>query len=96
MTTMEREQGHIVEPKVLVRVWLALMALTGLLVASSFVSHTLAVWAMLTLTPLKAWLVLQFFMHLRYEGPLLKGMVLVALSVLVIFIGMMFLDLGLR
>jgi hypothetical protein len=35
-------------------------------------------------------------MHLRYEGLLLKGMVLTALSTLLVFIGMLFLDIGFR
>ncbi|OGR46908.1 MAG: hypothetical protein A2X40_02895 [Elusimicrobia bacterium GWC2_65_9] len=77
-------------------VWAALLVLTGLLVAASGVSPFWAVAAMLTLTPLKAGLVLYYFMHLKYEGPLIKGMVAIALTTLVIFIGMMFLDLAFR
>ncbi|MBI5881969.1 MAG: cytochrome C oxidase subunit IV family protein [Elusimicrobia bacterium] len=96
MNDMEHGQGHIVEAAILLKVWGALLALTGLLVGASLVSPTLAVAAMLTLTPIKAWLVLYYFMHIKYEGPLLRGMVLIALSVLVIFIGMMFLDLAFR
>ena len=42
---------------------------------------------MLFITPLKAGLVFYFFMHLKFEGPLLKAMVFVALATLVIFIG---------
>ncbi|MEK7382861.1 MAG: cytochrome C oxidase subunit IV family protein, partial [Elusimicrobiota bacterium] len=63
------------------------------------VSHVAPCWAgaaMLTLTPLKAGLVLYYFMHLKYEGPLIKGMVAVALATLVIFISMMFLDIAFR
>ncbi|HAH05015.1 MAG TPA: cytochrome-c oxidase [Elusimicrobia bacterium] len=93
---MEREQGHVVEYAVLLRVWAALLVLTALLLAASRLSPALAVLALLTLTPLKAWLVLYFFMHLRYEGLLLKGMVLTALSTLLVFIGMLFLDIGFR
>lgn len=77
-------------------VWVALLALTALLAAASRVSPFWAVAAMLTLTPLKAGLVLYYFMHLKYEGPLLRGMVAIALATLVIFIGMMFLDLAFR
>ena len=36
---------------------------------------------MLTLTPLKAGLVFFYFMHLRYEKPFLKALVVVTLSV---------------
>jgi cytochrome c oxidase subunit 4 len=96
MNDMEHEQGHVVENATLLKVWAALLTLTGLLVGASLVSPALAVAAMLTLTPVKAWLVLYYFMHLKHAGPLLRGMVLVTLSVLVIFIGMMFLDLAFR
>jgi cytochrome c oxidase subunit 4 len=47
-------------------------------------------------TPLKAALVFYYFMHLKYEGTLLKAMVFVALATLVIFIGMLFFDISFR
>jgi cytochrome c oxidase subunit 4 len=51
-----------------------------------------AVWGLLTITPIKAGLVLYFFMHLKYEDPLLKGVVFVALSTLLIFLTLLFSD----
>ena len=93
---MEQEQGHIIEYPTLVRVWGALVALTALLVAASRISSGAAVCAMLTITPLKAGLVFYFFMHLKYEKPLLKLMVFVALATLVTFIGMLFFDISFR
>lgn len=90
------EPGHMIEYPTLVKVWGALLALTAALVGASRASPAAAVWAMLLLTPLKAFLVLYFFMHLKYEGVLLKAMVFVALSTLVIFIGMLFLDISFR
>jgi len=75
-------------------VWLALVVLTAMLVIASQVSHDLAVAAMLTLTPLKAGLVLYYFMHLKYEGVLLKAMVFVAIATLLVFIGFLFFDIG--
>ena len=90
------EQGHTIEYPTLVRVWGALVILTAALVASSRVSSGAAVWAMLVITPLKAGLVLYFFMHLKYEKVLLKGMVFVAMATLTIFIGMLFLDISFR
>lgn len=92
----EHEQGHIIEVPTLIRVWAALLALTAALVGASRLSAGAAVWAMLFITPLKAGLVFYFFMHLRYEKPLLKGMVFTALATLVIFIGMLFLDISFR
>jgi cytochrome c oxidase subunit 4 len=48
------------------------------------------------LTPLKAGLVFYFFMHLRYEGALLKGVVLVTLGTLLIFFALLFADVAFR
>jgi len=90
-------RGHVVPYQTLVRVWLLLLLLTAILVFTSRVYHELlSVWAMLTLTPLKAGLVFFYFMHLKYEKPFLKVMVLVTLAVLILFIGLTFLDVSLR
>jgi cytochrome c oxidase subunit IV len=75
-----------------VKVWMALVGLTGLLVLMSRVGQTYAVWGLLTITPIKAGLVFYFFMHLRYEGALLKGVVLITLATLLTFFVLMFSD----
>jgi cytochrome c oxidase subunit 4 len=91
------EHGHIIAYQTLVRVWLLLLLLTGILVFVCTAYHqALSVWVMLTLTPLKAGLVFFYFMHLKYEKPFLKGMVLVTLALLILFIGLIFLDVSLR
>jgi len=91
------EHTHIVPYGTLVRVWVVLVFLTALLVVVSRLFHErLSVAAMLTLTPVKAALVFYFFMHLKYEKPILKGMVFVALATLIIFIGLLFLDVSFR
>ncbi len=88
---MEQEHGHIVPYTTFVKVWGLLLGLTMILTSVSKMFHeALAVWAMLFITPLKAGLVFYYFMHLKFEGPLLKTMVFVALATLVIFIGMLF------
>ena len=79
-----------------IKVWAALLLLTGLLVTLSRFGQTAAVWGLLLLTPLKAGLVFYFFMHLRYEGPLLKGVVLVTLGTLLIFFALLFADVAFR
>ncbi len=89
--------GHIVPYRTFVAVWGVLLFLTAVLVLTSKMFHELlAVWAMLTLTPLKAGLVMFYFMHLKYEKPFLKFMVMVTLAVLIVFIGLTFLDVSLR
>ncbi|NLT67937.1 MAG: cytochrome-c oxidase [Acidobacteria bacterium] len=84
---------HIVPYRVFVRVWLLLLVLTGILVATSTLWHeALSVWAMLIVTPLKAGLVLFYFMHLNYEKPYLRALVFLTLGVLTLFIGILFFD----
>lgn len=89
--------GHIVPYQTLVRVWLVLLALTAVLVYTARVYHqALSVYAMLVITPLKAGLVFFYFMHLKYEKPFLKFLVLMTLALLIMFIGFIFLDLSYR
>lgn len=77
-------------------VWLVLLLLTGGLVFLSHLGQGPAAWGLLILTPLKAGLVFYFFMHLKYEGPLLKGVVLVTLGTLLIFFALLFSDVAFR
>ena len=73
-------------------VWGVLVLLTGALVGLSHFGLRAAVWGLLTITPLKAALVLYFFMHLRYEDPLLKAVIFIALTTLLIFLTLLFSD----
>ena len=85
--------AHTVPYRVYFRIWLLLLFLTAVLVVASTLMHdALSVWAMLTLTPLKAGLVLFFFMHLKYEKPYLRALVFLTFGLLTIFIGMLFFD----
>jgi cytochrome c oxidase subunit 4 len=79
-----------------IKVWVALLLLTGALVSLSLVSQSYAVLGLLTLTPLKAALVFYFFMHLKYEPPLLKIVLLVTLGTLLIYFAMLFSDVAFR
>jgi len=79
-----------------VQVWAALLVLTGLLALVSRQGQTFATLGLLTLTPLKAGLVLYFFMHLKDEGLLLRTVVLVTLGTLLIFFALLFADAALR
>ncbi len=79
-----------------IKVWIVLLILTGCLVGLSHVNQTYAVWGLLTLTPLKAGLVFYFFMHLKYEPPLFKIVILVTLGTLLIFFALLFSDIAFR
>lgn len=88
---------HILSSRLLTAVWAALACLTGLtmLVASMDLGFY-NVLAALTIATIKALLVIAFFMHLKYEGRLLKGFLFLAFVLLAIFIGLTFLDLAFR
>jgi cytochrome c oxidase subunit 4 len=77
-------------------VWVALLLLTGALVGMSHLGQSYAVLGLLTITPLKAALVFYFFMHLKYEGTLLKAVLFVTLATLLIFFALTFADVAFR
>jgi cytochrome c oxidase subunit IV len=88
---------HIVPSRTFVRVWLLLLLLTAVLVMTSKLWHqSLSVWAMLILTPVKAGLVLFYFMHLKYEKPYLRALVFLTFGLLTLVIGLLFFDILLR
>ena len=87
---------HIIPYRIYILVWLALIALTTVLVLVSELFEALAVWAMLVLTPVKAGLVFFFFMHLKYEKTALKALVFMTLGLLVMVIALFFLDISYR
>lgn len=93
---MLKEESALAPPhpsyRTFIAVWVALVMLTGALVLVSHFGLKAAVWGLLTITPVKAALVLYFFMHLKYEDPLLKGVILVALITLLIFLTLLFSD----
>ena len=91
------ERGHIVPYVTFVRVWLLLVVLTAVLVYVSTAFHeALSVPALLTITPLKAGLVLFYFMHLKYESTFIKSLVFIVLGILILLIGLTFADLSYR
>ncbi len=79
-----------------ITVWGALLLLTASLVALSHMGHSQAVLGLLTITPLKAALVFYYFMHLKYEPPLLKAVLFVTLATLLIFFTLTFADVAFR
>jgi len=87
------EQHHIVSYRKLTGIWLALLVLTGLTVAITRVE--LGGWKVLgalTIACIKSGLVIAVFMHMKYEGRLLRWLLFLALVTLAIFIGFTFFD----
>jgi cytochrome c oxidase subunit 4 len=98
-SSLDRPPGssHVVGYATFVKVWIALVLLTGVLVGLSAThSPNLILLGLLVVTPTKASLVFLYFMHLKHESTALKYMVAVALAVLVIFVGLTFTDYLLR
>ena len=87
------EQHHIVSYKKLVGIWLALLVLTALTVAITRVDlGGYKVVGALTIACVKAGLVIAVFMHMKYEGGLLRWLLFLTLVTLAIFIGFTFFD----
>ncbi len=87
------EQPHVLGYATYIKVWIALVTLTGMLVALSLARRpNLALLGLLVITPTKASLVFYYFMHLKDESAALKYMVAIAVAVLVIFILLTFAD----
>lgn len=88
----EAEPMHIAGYGTFIKVWIALVLLTGALVGLSVARPNLALVGLLVITPTKASLVFFYFMHLKYESTALKYMVATAIAVLIIFVLLTFSD----
>ena len=89
----EQTNHHIMSYGTLSLVWLALLALTALTVWVA--RHNVGighVWGSLAIAVIKGGLVIAFFMHMRYEGRLLRWLLFMVLVILAIFIGFTFFD----
>jgi cytochrome c oxidase subunit 4 len=87
------EQHHIISYRKLTAIWLALLALTALTVGITRIDlGGYKVLGALTIACLKAGLVIAVFMHMKYEGRLLRWLLFLTLVTLSIFIGLTFFD----
>lgn len=78
-------------------IWAGLMLFTAITVAVAQVDlGFLNVAVAMGVASMKASLVIFFFMHLKYENLVIKGMVLTAFVILAIAIGLTFVDVGYR
>ena len=100
-----RAEGRVVEASAehpqpyrhLLAVLLGLLALTAVTVAVSRIQlGALNVWAAILIASLKSSLVLLFFMHLKYEGRLIRTTFLVTIFTLAILISFLFWDVSFR
>jgi cytochrome c oxidase subunit 4 len=92
-TATVTEELHPLGDNLLLKVYTALIVLTGITVAGSVLyPGKIGIAVAMIVTPLKAALILMYFMHLRYERPVFKIMFLVAVSILAIVMGLTFFD----
>ena len=86
--------AHIVQPRVYVTIFLALMLGTSLTVIAAFYDFPgpLNVVVALTIAVVKATLVVLFFMHVRYSGRLIWLVIIAALLWLAIMFAITFSD----
>lgn len=74
-------------------IWLGLLILTGLTVTMAGMHFGIInIVLVLLVAGVKSTLVLNYFMHLKYEKPLFRIMVFIAIFSLVIFIVLLFTD----
>lgn len=93
MSQASEHEHHIVSPKVYLSIVLALLCLTALTVAASYVEmYVFNVVVALAIAVIKASLVVLFFMHVKYSSKLTKLTVLSGLFVFLVLIGMTLAD----
>lgn len=91
------EEKHIVSYKIFTFVWVSLLILTAVTVWVSGIDlGYFNVVAALVVASTKAFIVIMFFMHLKYENRLFKGVVFLTFLILAIFIGFTFFDVAYR
>ncbi len=97
MTHDHGEEHHLVSYGTYIMVWLALLAFTGLTVTvAGFNLRQVSVFVALLVATCKTFLVLNYFMHLKYEQSIFKIMIFVTVSILAVFIVLTFFDVSFR
>ncbi len=93
MSHHQKEEIHSIGYGILIVVWLSLVIFTGLTVSVSGLNiPKLAVVVALAIAATKASLVVSYFMHLRYETPIFKVILIMGIVTISIFIGLTFFD----
>jgi cytochrome c oxidase subunit IV len=84
---------HVVSAQVLLRVWGALLALTFITVAVTWVNlGPLGVPVAIGIATVKAILVALFFMHLKYDRPFNAVVLVASIFFVILFLGLALLD----
>jgi cytochrome c oxidase subunit IV len=90
---MSEHEQPIVSFRTNAVIWLLLLVLTATTVyVSRLPLGPFHIWAGIGIAVVKSSLVILIFMQLKYEQPLFKGLLLIALTILGIFISLTFFD----
>ena len=90
---LDVQKPHVLPDSLFLTVWVALLVLTGITVAGSvYFPGKIGILVAMIVTPIKATLILMFFMHLKYEKKGFTIMFLVAVGILATFLGLTFVD----
>lgn len=91
--TAHAEHEHVVPDGLQALVWASLMVLTLVTAGASILfPGRVGIGVAMVVTPLKAALILMFFMHLKYEKPVFRWMFLTAMGILAVVMGLTFFD----
>lgn len=87
------DELHIVPDLTQIRVFGALILLTAITVAASVMyPGKIGIAVAMVVTPMKATLILMYFMHLKFERPVFVIMFLVAVAILALVMGLTIVD----
>lgn len=83
--------GHVVPLRLLFMIWGALVVLTVVTVAVTYIPAELlgpfTLWVALVIAGIKAALVALYFMHLRWDRPLNGIIMAISIAVVIMFVG---------
>ncbi len=84
---------HLIPYKTFIYTWLGLIVLTFATAgASTFFPGNIGITVAIIVTPLKIILVLEIFMHLRYESKVFRYMFLAAVMIMAVFMALTLVD----
>ena len=88
------DDSHTIVPyRTFILAWIALLVLTVVTVVVSTIDlGALNVWGAVAIASVKSGVVVAWFMHMKYEHRLLKGLLMIALVTVAIFIGLTLVD----
>lgn len=85
--------GHVIPAPVLIAVFLALIVLTVITVAASYLPlGEFEIWVAMGIATVKAALVAAYFMHLRYDNPLNAILFIFCLLFVALFVSFVLMD----